>query len=148
MIVKAAVETPGGKWPSVLGSVVIMEAKFIPLLIFKDWLPYPFANNPDLIRALLALVPGYKTSPMNKTKTVDQLLLEFPIEVFTFLSSSSLSTLSPSLPSSIISSPSPSPSSPPSNLYNSFLNLYIYISGLCVDGYCAKERSYCHISEA
>eukprot|EP01087_Luapelamoeba_hula_P011389 TRINITY_DN3089_c0_g1_i1.p1 TRINITY_DN3089_c0_g1~~TRINITY_DN3089_c0_g1_i1.p1 ORF type:complete len:1336 (+),score=202.48 TRINITY_DN3089_c0_g1_i1:44-4051(+) len=83
--VKGSVEEPRGKWPSALGSVVVMEARYIPFLLFKDWLPAPINQNAQLLRSVLRRIPGYIYQPSDETKTVDQLLIKFPVNDYALM---------------------------------------------------------------
>jgi ABC-type antimicrobial peptide transport system permease subunit len=80
--VAGEVEDSMGKWPSALGTVVVMEAKYIPFLLFKEWLPWPIRNNARLIRSLMSNIPGYTLPPGSENFNVDNLLVHFPMGYF------------------------------------------------------------------
>ncbi|ELR12239.1 efflux ABC transporter, permease, putative, partial [Acanthamoeba castellanii str. Neff] len=78
--VAGEVEDSLGKWPSALGTVVVMEAKYIPFLLFKvEWLPWPIRDNARLIRSLMSNIPGYTLPPGSENFNVDKLLINFPM---------------------------------------------------------------------
>ena len=78
-----SVEDPSGKWPSTLGSVVVLEAKYVPFLIFKDWLPAALRDNPSVVRAILMNLPHYPPEALLPGKNIDQMLSKFPVDVST-----------------------------------------------------------------
>ncbi|KAL6065065.1 FtsX domain-containing protein [Balamuthia mandrillaris] len=82
IMVAGSVEEPRGKWPAALGTVVIMEAKYVPFLIFKELLPPFFKEDAQLLRTILSALPGMRLPPPPADPShdsVDLLLKDFPI---------------------------------------------------------------------
>lgn len=83
LLVAGSVEDPSGKWPSTLGSVIVLEAKYIPFIMFKDWMPPALRDNPAVVRAILSNVPSYPREYLKRDSTIDQMLIHFPVNVST-----------------------------------------------------------------
>jgi ABC-type lipoprotein release transport system permease subunit len=75
VVVAGAVDQPYGKWPQVLGNVVVLSSRWLPLML-SDVLPQNLKQNPQLLLNALMGLPGYRPPP---TVTVDSVLYAIPL---------------------------------------------------------------------